>query len=562
MQQVPENIIAGHDPGSGDADESGSLDRENGKWREDTGIGKIRMEDKELMQTTEISDDVLDKALCALDDLCDEIDERQDELDKYFNPELDRNLEKRIHSVKERLVGLGEVVVEPLAEYLYEVDSYICIIAADVLGKIGSSAAVPALVDAIETDADDLCDDASKALVKIGAPAVQPLIDRINDRLDDPEIDNDERETCTIYPIGTLSRIQDPRSFAFMVELLDRRAEDGEYPVDVGFLCGCFYDQHNYEIIPRLKAIAKEYEDVPGKFTHVSAEAEDTLTRFGIDQVLESEYWTIHGCCHICENYDPDEEICGISDEYEPRDAFCIECEPKRAFACDICYSSDCDIYNLPPVDVNLKYRRPDRKETVDEFEITNTRSDYNTGSISIANDSNELILDSSTVEVLDELREFLEGAGDSFSAGVFLSINCGDEVRGKLIRNGDCVVAVCDEYMSGAEPEPNPEMSFELEFDSEAIDMLIPVIDTQRFLLLCDSYRHPEVSRAWKKNANPRIRELPGMPALAEEETAAGAKELEPVTECDHEFELLKEHKKYTVYRCIKCGKTRKEFG
>jgi len=49
-------------------------------------------------------------------------------------------------------------------------------------------------------------------------------------------------------------------------------------------------------------------------------------------------------------------------------------------------------------------------------------------------------------------------------------------------------------------------------------------------------------------------------MPALAEEEAAAGVKELE--LECGHEFELLKEHKKYAVYRCVKCEKTRKEFG
>ncbi|RLG27655.1 hypothetical protein DRO03_11650, partial [Methanosarcinales archaeon] len=287
------------------------------------------------MQATEISDGALDEALCALDDLCDEIDERQDELDKYFDPESDKNLKKRIYSVKERLVGLGEAIVEPLADYLYNLDSYSCIIAADVLGRIDSPAAVPALIDAIETDADDLCEDASDALVKLGTHAVQPLIDRINDSLDDPEIGKNEREIGTIYPIGTLSRIQDPRSFAFMVELLDRLAEDSTYPVDMGFLCGCFYGQHNYEIIPRLKAIAEEYKEDPGKFTHISTEAEDVLTRFGIDQVLESEYWIIHGCCHICENYDPVEEICGISDEYEPRDAFCIECEPKRAFDCD-----------------------------------------------------------------------------------------------------------------------------------------------------------------------------------------------------------------------------------
>jgi len=510
------------------------------------------------MQTTEISDEALDEALCALDDLCDEIDERQDGLDEYFNPELDSNLKKRIHSMKERLIGLGEAVVEPLADYLYDVDSHSCIIAADVFGKIGSPAAVPALVDAIETDLDDLCDDASKALVEIGAPAVQPLIDRINDRLDDPEIDKDGREICTIYPIGALSLIRDPRSFAFMVELLDRLAGDSKYPVDMGFLCGCFYDQHNYEIIPRLKAIAEEHKDATGGSNHIFAEAEYVLTRFKIDQVLESEYWTIHGCCRICENYDSVEEICGISGEYEPRDAFCTECEPKRAFDCDNCYSDDCDLYNLPPVDVDLKYRQ-DQKESVDEFEITNTRHDSDTGSISIANDFNELILDSSTVEILNELREFLEGDKDSFSAGVFLSVDCGNVVSGKLVRNDDCVVAVCDEHGPGAELELKLEMAFELGFDSDAIDELIAVIDTQRFLLLCDSYRYLATSREWKKDSDPQIGKL--LELIARTKAAAGAKAPEPVYECDHEFELLKEHKKYTVYRCVKCGKTRKEF-
>ncbi len=48
------------------------------------------------------------------------------------------------------------------------------------------------------------------------------------------------------------------------------------------------------------------------------------------------------------------------------------------------------------------------------------------------------------------------------------------------------------------------------------------------------------------------KIRELAGSPA-SEEET--------PESECDHEFELLKTHKKYAVYKCIKCGEAKKEF-
>ena len=510
------------------------------------------------MQTTEIDDDALDEALCALDDLCNEIDERQDEIDEYFDPESSLNFKKRISSVKERLIELGEVVVEPLAEYLYEVDSHSCIIAADVLDRIGSRVAVPELIDAIGADRDELCEDASKALVKIGTPAVQPLIDRINDRLDNPELDEYGRKIDTTYAIGTLSRIQDPRSFNFMVELLDR-FEGDEYLLDLEFLCGCFYDQHNLEIVPRLKAIAEEHKDATGGSNPISAEAEYVLTHFKIDQAIESEYWTIHGCCHICENWGTDDNICCISGEYEPRDAFCTECNPKDAFDCDMCYSNDCDIYNLPPVVVDLKYRR-DQKESVDEFEITNIRHDSDSGSISIANDFTELILDSSTVKILNGLREFLEGDKDSFSTGVSLSVDYGDEVSGKLVRNGDCVVAVCDEQGPGAELKL--EMAVELEFDSDAIYELTAVVDTQRFLLLCDSYRHLNESRERVKDYDLRIGKLAEL--LAGTKRVAGTKKPEPelALECDHEFELLKEHKKYTVYRCVKCGETRKEFG
>ncbi len=562
MSRVPKSTIMEHIPDR-EMPGSGFFDRNRGEMQIEGGYGTIGIEEQEnkgLMQTTEISDETIDEALCALDDLCDEIYERQEQIEEYFDPESDKNLKKRLSSVKERLIGLGEAVAEPLADYLYEVDSHSCIIAADVLGKIGSPTAVPALIDAIETDADDLCEDALEALVKIGAPAVQPLIDRINDRLDNPEIDKNEREIGTIYALGTLSRIQDQRSFDFMTELLDRLAEDDEYPIDLEFLCGCFYDQHNPEIIPRLKAIAEEYKDASGGPNRISNEIEYVLTRFKIDQVLESEYWTIHGCCRICENYDTVEEICGISGEYEPRDAFCIECEPKNAFDCDICYSNDCDIYHLPPVYVDLKYRQ-DQKESVDEFEITNARHDSDTGSISIANDFNELILDSSTVEILNELREFLEGDKDSFSTGVSLSVDCGNVVSGKLVWNGDCVVAVCDEQGPGAELELKLEMAFELEFDPDAIDELIPVTDTQRFLLLCDSYRLLDEAREQQKDADSRIRELMGLSTPVEKETAV-IEAPEPVPECDHEFELLKSHKKYTVYKCVKCGDTRKEFG
>lgn len=371
----------------------------------------------------------------------------------------------------------------------------------DVLGAIGTPSAVLALIDALEIDSKGLCECASEALAKIGTPAVQPLIDRINDQLDNHGIDEYGHKTGTVCAVDALSMIPDQRSFHFMVELLDRFEGDNKYMEDLEHLCGCFQDQRNPEIIPHLRAIAEKYREDMGDFTNISTEAEYAIMRLETDQVLESEDWMIYGCCRICKNYDHSEEICLISGGPETRDKFCFECEPDSAFDCAVCQPNDCNIYNIPPVYTDIKYRLgPD--ELVDKFEITNIRSDFDTGSIRIADDFIELVLDSTTVDILSELKEFLNGSGDSLSTGVSLFIGC-DEMDGELVRNGDCIVA------SYVEPEPGLEL--ELELDSGIIKALIWIIDTQRFLLLCDSYRCPDDFREWQQDTDSRIRELMG---------------------------------------------------
>ena len=499
------------------------------------------------MPTTEIyakAPDAMDKALSALDCLCDEIDgldDVQERIEGILDPKSGGRVEERTSYVKERLTEFGTAIVEHLTRYLYIPDSYSCIIAADVLGEIGSPSAVPALIDALETDSEGLCECASEALANIGAPAVQSLIDRIKDRLDHNGID-DGHKISTVYAIDALSMIPDQRSFCFMVELLDRFEGGSEYLEDLEHLCSCFQDQRNPEIIPRLIAIAEKYREDLGDFTNIYAEAEYAIMRLETDQVIESEDWMIYGCCGICKNYDYGEEICLVSGDPEARDKFCFECEPDDAFDCTVCGSNNCNIYNLPPVYTDIKYRL-DQEESVDKFEITNILSDFGTGSIRIENDFMELILDSTTVDILSALKEFLKGDGDFLSTGVSFSIGC-DDVGCKLVRNSDCVVAVCD--------EPEPWSYLKLELDSSLINALIRIIDTQRFLLLCDSYRRLDDFRKWQKDTNSQIMELVG-----QGETIV----TELVPACDHEFELLKAHQKYTVYKCGKCGKTMKEF-
>jgi hypothetical protein len=423
----------------------------------------------------ETMNETIDEAMCALDNLCDTIDKRQEELEVYFHPESDEKLAEELISVKKRLVELGEVVVEPLTDYLYDIDSYGCIIAADVLGEIGSPVAIPALIDAIEADADYLCEIALAALVKIGAPAVQPLIDRISDRLDNPEIDEYGHKIGITYTLGTLSEIRDPRSFDFMVELLDRFEGDDDHLRDLSYLCTCFYDQHNPGIIPRMSAIAEKYRDVSGMSVNISVEAEDTIMRLGVYQVIGLEDWEIYGCCRICENYDRGEGACLVSGNHEPRDNFCFECRPNDPFDCGICSVDGCNIFNLPSVDLDLKYHL-DGEESVDKFGIM---ADYHhdSGFISIGNELIEFNFTFSAVDDLIELKEFLKGEGDCFSGGVRVFVHDADSfdpVVAKdsvgLTRQRDCAAAVYN----------GPEFRLELVLDSAAISTLIPVIEDQ----------------------------------------------------------------------------------
>ncbi len=196
-------------------------------------------------------------------------------------------------------------------------------------------------------------------------------------------------------------------------------------------------------------------------------------------------------------------------------------------------------------MDIDLKYRR-NEEESVDKFKIM---TDYHqdSGLISIGNDLMEFNFKFCTVDDLIELKEFLKGEGDYFSEGVRVFTHVSDEFDPVdtedvgLVREGDCVAATYNSH----------EVRLELVLDSAAIGTLIPVIDTQRFLLLCDSYRRLDEFYDMQEVAS-KIRGLMGSHTL-EEET--------PESRCDHEFELLKTHKKYAVYKCAKCGETKKEF-
>lgn len=71
-------------------------------------------------------------------------------------------------------VKIGESAVNPLIQILEGDDNYVRINAARALGEIGDKRAIKPLIQALEDDY--VRKDAADALVKIGEPAVKPLI--------------------------------------------------------------------------------------------------------------------------------------------------------------------------------------------------------------------------------------------------------------------------------------------------------------------------------------------------------------------------------------------------
>lgn len=511
--------------------------------------------------------ETLDETLSALDNLIDDIDDWMIEHNQfYFDPELDDELAARLKDIKDRLVECGDAAVEPLNGYLYDIETHAYVIAVDTLREIGNPAAIKRLIDALESPDTKLCEHASEVLESIGTPAIQPLIEKITYRLDNPAVDENGYAIDVIYALGTLSGIRDQRSFNFMVELLDRFDDEGRSR-DLAQLCSRFYRQHNPEIIPRLRAIAEKYgkKDTPN---NVVTEANGTIRHLLVDQILESEDWMIYGCCHICEDYDMGEKTCLVSGDYEPHDSFCLQCKPKQEFCCDLCaiahiiaptdesYKDGCGIDNLPPIFTDLTYRL-NHEEFTERFEITTSYREK--GSIDILNDSMELSFEFHTVGDLNVIKEFFEGAGDYLMGGVRFFIDTGEifdesypeavDSDGRLIR--------CDD---GGIVAVHKEDRFELELvlDPDNLENLIAIIDTQRFLLLCDTHTYIDEFRERQYKLESGLRQVLGRGEPAEEPEDAK----EPSPPCDHEFELLKTHKKYTVYRCTKCGGTKKEFG
>jgi HEAT repeat protein len=119
--------------------------------------------------------------------------------------------------VVESLVKMGKPAVEPLIQAMKDKNRYVRKGAAYVFFETGDARAVEPLVKALGDEYDDVCKVVGDALVKIGAPAVEPLI----------QASQDENKDVRRKAVEALVKIEDERA----VEPLIQALQDDDFVV-------------------------------------------------------------------------------------------------------------------------------------------------------------------------------------------------------------------------------------------------------------------------------------------------------------------------------------------
>lgn len=130
--------------------------------------------------------------------------------DRPFEMSLSDRMEaekrdKKLREVATKaLVHIGEPGVLHLVKKLSGGSKEVRAAAAEVLGDMGDRRAVGPLIPLLVVEDENPCDHAMSALVKIGEPAVEPLLDAFKDPY--------SHENVRDYAIRILGRIGDPRA--------------------------------------------------------------------------------------------------------------------------------------------------------------------------------------------------------------------------------------------------------------------------------------------------------------------------------------------------------------
>jgi diguanylate cyclase (GGDEF)-like protein len=92
----------------------------------------------------------------------------------------DKHIEARLKAAS-ALLNFGEKTVEPLIEALNNEDEEVRAEAASLLGELGNKKAIDSLVESLKDESWEVRRKAAQALKKLGEPAVEPLLDTLED---------------------------------------------------------------------------------------------------------------------------------------------------------------------------------------------------------------------------------------------------------------------------------------------------------------------------------------------------------------------------------------------
>jgi len=115
-----------------------------------------------------------------------------------------------VADVEEALVKIGEPAVEPLIQALKDEDSGVRWAAAATLGEIKDERAVAPLIQALKDGGRGVRWQAAMALVEMGEPAVEPLIQALKD----------EEEEVRWAATEALGRMGDARAVESLIQAL------------------------------------------------------------------------------------------------------------------------------------------------------------------------------------------------------------------------------------------------------------------------------------------------------------------------------------------------------
>lgn len=185
------------------------------------------------------------------------------ELQKHDNPrgyKLEyKQIKGEFEPIINTLIERCDEALDSLHKLLEHEETWSCLFALETIREIKSEKSIPFLINFIVTNEegyhDEGYEEAMRALIHIGKPAVETLLREVKSDFND--------SIFSLYLVGALTGIKDERVYSFMVEVInDLMANPEKYDgwFKLEMFVYDFSEQENKEVLPLLRELlSKEW---------------------------------------------------------------------------------------------------------------------------------------------------------------------------------------------------------------------------------------------------------------------------------------------------------------